>query len=59
MGAPIARALLKLKEGKCDSSVNCEIGYRGKEKYWVRGDKDKVTVLYTVHFDNEVDRALA
>jgi hypothetical protein len=59
IGAPILRALEALKDGSCSSDLNCDIPYRAKEWYWVRSTADKVTVIFSVHFDNKVDESLA
>ena len=63
LGAPIALGLQKLKEGKIDESVHCGIPFRQRngvtEKYWVRGQDDKLTVIYTVHYTDEIDQSLA
>jgi len=59
MGAPILRALKALKEGKQGSEIDCDLSYRKKEKMWIRGDADKLTFVYSVHFDDKIDRNIA
>jgi hypothetical protein len=59
LGAPIRRALLKLKAGAGNSKDSCEIAYRPDEKYWVIAAPKEVTVSFSLNFDNQTDRALA
>jgi hypothetical protein len=59
MGGPIYRALKKLKEGECDESINCEISYRPKETYWLKGDSDKVIVVFSINFEDAIDQSLS
>ena len=58
-GAPMYRALKQLKDGNSSEALNCMVPFRDKEQYWVRADSDKVTVIYTVHFEDLMDKSLA
>lgn len=57
MGAPILRALRAVNAKNATAEAfNCGIPYRLKEKYWVRiNDKEKMSVIYNVHFDDLID----
>lgn len=61
MGAPILRALkaVNAKNATADA-LNCTIPYWLKEKYWIRiNDKEKMSVIFNVNFEDVVDQTLA
>jgi len=60
MGAPILRALKAVQAKNAMETLNCEIPYWENEKYWIRiNDKEKMTVIFSIHYVDEVDRTLA
>lgn len=59
MGAPILRAIKAVNAKSATKDLDCFIPYRLKESYWVRiNDKEKMSVIYNVNFDDEVDKVL-
>ena len=58
LGAPIRKAMKLVLEKKGDYQA-CQVDYRKKERFWVTGSADDVTVTLEVQFDNETDNALA
>ena len=70
LGAPMYKAFKMLVESininillfsgnKVDESVECEIGYRPKEKYWIISQGDHLQIFYGIHFDDKTDQGLA
>jgi Arp2/3 complex, 34 kD subunit p34-Arc len=59
LGAPIRRALQGLHKGASSPNFNCELSYRGDEKFWVLAGKAEVSIYFALQFDNITDRALA
>ena len=60
MGAPILRALWAVHAKNADKSLDCVIPYRENESFWIRiNDKEKMSVIYNVHFEDEIDKTLA
>lgn len=60
MGAPIFRALKAVLAKNAEKTLDCAIPYRLKESFWIRiNDKEKMSVIYNVNFDDEIDRVLA
>ena len=59
MGAPILRALWAVHAKNADKSLDCVIPYRENESFWIRiNDKEKMSVIYNVHFTDEIDKTL-
>ena len=49
-----------MKAKNATDALNCEIPYRENESYWVRiNDKEKMTVIFSVHYQDDVDKTLA
>lgn len=59
MGAPILRALRAVNSKNAEKGLDCVIPYWENESFWIRiNDKEKMSVIYNVHFEDEIDKTL-
>lgn len=58
MGAPIRKALNEIKEENKEEYL-VEIPYRKNEKYWIKKTENNASIIFSIHFNDQTDIALA
>jgi len=45
-------------KGEIDNSIKLEFSMRNKEKIWCIPSKDRISIFFSIHFENNIDKTI-